>query len=94
MTIDEAESIAIAALGWLASERELFERFCAVSGIDPSEIRTAAAEPGFLAGVLQFIAAHEPTLARFSLEAGVGAAEVLPAIAALPGGVSAYDRSI
>ncbi len=59
------ESIAIGALSWIASDGELMTRFLALTGIEPDQIRAVASEPGFLAAVLDFLLAHEPTLDRF-----------------------------
>lgn len=80
----EAESIAVSALSFVASDGELLQRFLALSGIDPNRIRIAAREPGFLAGVLQFISAHEPTLIRFSQASGIPAENIGQALKALP----------
>jgi hypothetical protein len=66
MSTDQAESIALQALAFLASDSELLPRFLALTGIDPGEIRKAAAEPGFLAGVLAFFMAHEPSLLKLA----------------------------
>ncbi|MEQ9178864.1 MAG: DUF3572 domain-containing protein, partial [Nitratireductor sp.] len=60
-----AEALAIQALGFVAADPVLLPRFLALTGIEASEIRRAAAEPGFLAGVLNFLLAHEPTLTAF-----------------------------
>src|SRR6266853_80783 len=49
---DAALELAVAALGFIAIERDELSRFLALTGIDPSLIRTAAKEPGFLSGVL------------------------------------------
>jgi len=84
MTREEAEAIAVAALGHIAGDGELLHRFVGVTGIEPGQIRRAAAEPGFLAGVLQFILAHEPTLLAFSEQSGISAATVASARRALP----------
>lgn len=59
------ESIAIGALSWLASDGELMTRFLALTGVEPDQIRAVASEPGFLAAILDFLLAHEPTLDRF-----------------------------
>lgn len=93
-TSEDAEAMGIAALGFIASDSELMGRFLAVSGIDPSAIRKAAGEPGFLAGVLDFVLAHEPTLLRFAEEAGRNPASVLAARRSLPAGDDRYDASI
>jgi hypothetical protein len=63
---ENAEALAIQALGFVAADPELLPRFLAITGIEAQAIRQAAREPGFLAGVLQFIVAHEPTLLGFS----------------------------
>lgn len=92
-TREEAEAVAIAALGFVAADPELLPRFLALTGIEISSIRKAAGEPGFLAGVLQFIAAHEPTLLRFAEETGTPPDAVLKAQRALPQGDDGYEAS-
>lgn len=85
----QPDSVAIAALGYLASDPELMMRFLSLTGIEASGIRKAAAEPRFLAGVLQFFLAHEPTLLRFCESSGVAPETVQKAFTALPGGAIA-----
>jgi len=89
-----AEKIAINGLTFIAGDPELLRRFLALSGIDAANIRASAKEPGFLAGVLQFILAHEPTIARFAEETGVDPASLQMASRALPLGGDHHDRSI
>ena len=67
---EEAETVAVKALSFVAADPELLQRFLAITGIEAHAVRRAASEPGFLAGVLQFILAHEPTLMRFAEETG------------------------
>lgn len=62
------ENVAIAALGWIAGNEDMLGRFLALTGIEASQIRGAAAEPGFLTGVLDFLMAHEPSLMAFCNE--------------------------
>jgi hypothetical protein len=71
-----ALELAIAALGFIASEREELSRFLALTGIDPGSIRAAAEEPGFLDGVLAYIAGNEHTLLAFAAYAGVAPEEI------------------
>ncbi len=73
---DAARELAIAALGFIASERDELSRFLALTGIDPSSIRTAAEEPGFLGGILAHIASNEQTLLAFAANAGVAPEEI------------------
>ena len=89
----DAETLAIRALAFIAADPELLPRFLAITGIEASAIRQAALEPGFLAGVLQFIAAHEPTLLRFCEDAGVPPPQVLAALRALPFGDDRHQGS-
>jgi hypothetical protein len=90
---EEAEAIAIRALGFVAADPELLPRFLDLTGIEAAQIRRAAGEPGFLAGVLQFIVAHEPTLTRFSEETGTPAPAALAALRALPFGDDRFMAS-
>ena len=80
---DAAFELAIAALGFLASKRDELSRFLALTGIDPSSIRTAAEEPGFLGGVLAYIAGNETTLLAFAAHARVAPQEIEKARAIL-----------
>jgi hypothetical protein len=90
---EQAEEIAVAALGFLAVDSTLLPRFLALTGIEAHAIRQAAREPGFLAGVLQFVAAHEPTLLAFAEHANVRPEAVLQAMRALPRGDDRYEPS-
>jgi hypothetical protein len=83
---EAATALAVEALGFIASNPDLLSRFLAISGIRAADIRRAAQEPGFLAGVLHFLLAHEPTLMRFCGESGVDPAAVGHAARALPFG--------
>jgi hypothetical protein len=65
MDLTPAEETAIDILTWLAAEPELLGRFLALTGTDPSSLRNAANDPGFLAGVVDFLMGHEPTLLAF-----------------------------
>lgn len=83
---EEAEELAIAALLFIANDPELMPRFLNITGINAEDIRQAAASKGFLAGVLQFIMAHEPTLMAFSAQSGYPPQSVGEAVNFLPGG--------
>lgn len=89
----DAEALAIGALGFVASDPTLMPRFLAMSGIEAGQIRRAAAEPGFLAGVLGFLLGHEPSLMAFCEASGTDPAVVGRARRALPGGAEDYEAS-
>jgi hypothetical protein len=82
---DAAASLAIAALGFIASEPEHFGRFLALSGIGPDSLRTAAREPNFLLGVLDHVAGDEALLIAFAAHSGIDPSEVASARDALAG---------
>lgn len=64
----QVDPMAVAAdiLGWLANEPDMLSRFLALSGLRADQLRSAVTDPGFLAGLLDFIMGHEPTLMAFS----------------------------
>ncbi len=73
---DAALELAVTALGFIAGAPDELSRFLALTGIDPAAIRAAAAEPGFLGGVLAYIAGNERTLLAFTAVAGIAPEEV------------------
>lgn len=94
MTREAAEEIAVAALGHIAAEPELLDRFLALTGIAPSDIRHVAGEPGFMAGVLAFVVQHEPTLTAFAAGSGIPPERVTEAWRSLPGGGNDWMGSV
>jgi hypothetical protein len=88
-----AEDLAIQALGFLASDPELLPRFLALTGIEANQIREAAGEPGFLAGVLGFFLAHEPSLLKLTEALGVKPVAIEAAARALPAGDDRFEHS-
>lgn len=81
----DAESLAVEALTFLASDEERLSRFLALSGIDPAGIRQAAADPGFLGAVLDYLAGDERLLLMFAETAGRDPGDVNKALMALGG---------
>ncbi len=85
------ERIAIAALGFLAAEESRLERFLALSGLGPHNLRQAAADPGFLAAVLDYVAADERLLVAFAAEQGLDPAAVTRAKESLGAAPPSFD---
>jgi len=85
ITIENAEKLAISALAFLASDPERLGRFLAITGIGPEAIRKAAADPGFLAGVLDHVMSDEPLLLAVAEHAEVTPQAIEGAHAALGG---------
>ena len=82
---DEAETLAVAALSFLAEEPERLGRFLAVTGLEPENLRAAAGTPGFLPGVLDHLIGDETLLLDFAAQQGIDPSEIPAARAVLPG---------
>jgi hypothetical protein len=82
---DAASAIAIEALSWLAGEPDRLQRFLAISGLGPHNLREAARNPGFLGAVLDYFAGNETLLVAFADESGRQPQEVAAAHARLGG---------
>ena len=64
-TPKDSHETAVAILGWLASEPDMLARFLALTGLQPNMLRQAVNDPGFLAGLVDFLMSHEPDLMAF-----------------------------
>jgi uncharacterized protein DUF3572 len=82
---ESAEKLAISALSFLAQDPERLGQFLSLTGIGPDMIRKAAADPQFLAGVLDHVASDEPLLLAVAEHAGVRPQDIERAQAALSG---------
>ncbi len=87
-----AERLAIQALSYIAEEPERLGRFLAITGIGPDQIRTASAEPGFLAGVLGYLASDEQLAAAFAAKIACSPSDIAKAHIALGG--EPWEREI
>jgi hypothetical protein len=61
-----AEIVAIQALSFIAGEPGRLGLFLAETGIGPETLRTAAADPKFLASVLEFVMRDDATVKAFA----------------------------
>ena len=62
ITREFGENLAVQALAFLAQDPERLGVFLGLTGIGPDGIRKAAADPAFLAGVLDHVATDERLL--------------------------------
>jgi hypothetical protein len=63
---ENAETIALQALAWLAREEDHLARFMGLAGLSVDELRARASEPAFLGGVLDFVLENEALLVAFA----------------------------
>ena len=75
--------LAIEALAFIAEDPERVNRFVGATGIAVAQIRGAAREPGFLAGVLEHMLGDENLLIAFAASAGIDPAAIAHAYGAL-----------
>ena len=92
ITAETAETMAIQALAFLATEPERLGRFLAITGIGPEGIRTAAREAHFLTGVLDYLVSDEPLLIAFAAQAGMDPADIAHASSVLRRG--SWERDL
>ena len=83
-----AEIVAVQALSFVASDPERLGIFLAETGIGPETLRSAAADPHFLAGVLDFVLRDDATVKAFA-----AASELDPTTIAAAREVLVEDRS-
>ena len=92
MPQEAAETLAIQALGFIADDPERLTRFFSITGLDPSGIRGQLGEPGFLAGVLSYLASDEKLAAEFIAFAACKPDDIFAAHYALGG--EPWEREI
>lgn len=65
---EAAEGLAVDALVFLAADEDRLDRFLALTGLAPGDLRALSGSPGFLAGVLDHLMSDEPLLLAFAEE--------------------------
>jgi len=68
---EAAEMLAVQALTFIAEDQERMSGFLAATGLEPGQIRSAAQQEGFFAGVLEHMLADESLLVAFADSAGI-----------------------
>ncbi len=81
----DPEVVAISGLQFIASDEERLQRFLALTGLSPDQIRHAVAEPGFALSVLDFIGQDDETVLAFAAENGMRPEDVMRARQTLAG---------
>jgi hypothetical protein len=71
MDADQAETIALTALGFLAEDVQRLGRFLAVTGLGPAELRAEAGSARVLAAVLDHLMKDESLLLVFAASSAI-----------------------
>jgi Protein of unknown function (DUF3572) len=85
MKPEQAEVIAVQALGWLAGNDDLFPAFLSATGASPQDVVTGVQDPAFLSGVLRFVTQDDAWVIAFCDVAELSYDTPLRALMALPG---------
>jgi hypothetical protein len=86
-----AEIVAVQALSFVAGDAERLGLFLAESGIGPETLRSAAADPHFLASVLDFVLRDDATVRAFAAASELDPTTIAAARDALDDGRSERD---
>jgi hypothetical protein len=86
MQIEQAETIALQALSFLAKDDELLGQFLTNTGLTAQELKQRVREPELLGGVLDAILGDDALLLEFCREASLSPNTIVLARRALPGG--------
>ena len=82
---EQAETLALRLLAFIASDEERFQRFLASSGTTPDDVKRRAADADFLAGVYDHMLADEALLVAFADTADIAPETIVAARHRLPG---------
>ena len=82
---NDADAVALRALGWTLSEDMRASRLLALTGLTPETLRARVNEPALLAATLRFLESHEPDLLACAEALGLTPLELVDARRELEG---------
>ena len=85
ITSDDAEVIALQALGFLADDPQRLSRFLSLTGMEPVHLRPTAKTREFQDAVLEYMLGDESLLLTFCQDAGIDPMAIASAHALLNG---------
>jgi len=88
MQPEAAQVLALQALGWIASDDEVFPVFLSATGANLGDLRVRASDPDFLAAVLDFLLQDDRWVVAFCDVGGHPYTAPQAARSALPGGAA------
>lgn len=86
ISIENAETLGLQCLGWLAGNEELLPVFLGSTGASEMDLRERAQEPEFLGSVLDFVMMDDAWVIAFCQSLDIPYDNLMLARAALPGG--------
>lgn len=83
MTLEDAETLALTALAFLAEDGPRLGRFLSLTGMDPGELRAHAGTRQTQAAILEHMLADESLLLVFAASRGIKPETLAPALSIL-----------
>jgi hypothetical protein len=80
---EDAETLALGALGWTLASPDRADRLLATTGLAPGDLRARIGERAVLAAALTFLTAHEADLVACAADLQVPPADLAAAAAEL-----------
>ncbi|UPH70839.1 DUF3572 domain-containing protein [Abyssibius alkaniclasticus] len=90
MNSEQAQNLALLALGWMAADDEVMGGFLGASGLDPADIRGLAHDPAFMVSVFDYILSADAYVLAFATAQNIAPENVVAARNALPGGAPVH----
>lgn len=90
ISAENAETLALKALGWLVGNEDLLPVFLGASGATEADLRARTSDPAFLGAVLDFLMLDDAWVVAFCDAHGVAYESPMMARAALPGGAQMH----
>ena len=90
MSRESAETLALQALAWLVAQDDLLPVFLGSTGAGEDDLRARAAEPEFLAAVLDFLTMDDTWVVQFCDTVGQPYDSLARARQSLPGGAQVH----
>jgi hypothetical protein len=84
---EAAEALGVDVLVFLAADEDRLDRFLALTGLTPGDLRAVSASPGFLAGVLDHLMTDERLLVAFASDRRLDPTVIARAHALLSGSI-------
>jgi hypothetical protein len=82
---EQAETLALRALNYLAEDEERLGRFMVATGLAPEDLRARIADPAFLSGVLDYMLSDDSLVVAFAEHCTLDPAAVMTARRRFPG---------
>jgi len=90
MTEDQAQVLALKALGWMGAQDEILSGFLGASGMDVDTLKQSAGQSETLLAILDYLLSQDTWVRDFCQDEDVDPEAPMMARAALPGGAEMH----